>query len=142
MEKDYYSVYNQGSCVRVLSKEAVALDNIIIEVFLFLFIPLFMAIICIFSVSTKGDGRNTGGGYRTKRSMLSAKNWNLANKIFGCYSLGIFILEGITLLIEYKLLIPSKILLSGQIFYINIALLFGSSFVGIVVTEVRLKHKK
>ncbi|SHO45093.1 SdpI family protein [Anaerocolumna xylanovorans] len=117
------------------------MDNIIINVWLFIFIPIFIGVVCISLVNPKGDNRNSGAGYRTKRSMQSPENWNIAHKTFGCYSLVILVLEIAALLIERKFLIPQKIIQSEQAFYINIALLFVSTSIGIIITEFRLRKK-
>lgn len=63
---------------------------------------LFMSIACINMVNVKGDGRNSGAGYRTNRSNSSKEAWNLINKTFGYYSLSIPAIEEILIYIEYK----------------------------------------
>lgn len=118
------------------------MNNIVIDIFLFLALPVFMGSVCIFIVNPKGDNRNSGAGYRTKRSMESPENWNLANRTFGYCSIAILIPEIIALLLEHKYLIPRNLLQAELAFYINILILFAGVAAGIVVTEFRLRKKK
>ncbi len=118
------------------------MDNVIINVWLFIAIPLLMSIVCISLANSKGDNRNSGAGYRTKRSMQSPENWNFANRTFGYYSIGILIMEIAALVLEHKVLIPKKIIRTEEIFYINILLLIAGTAIGIIIIELRLRMKK
>lgn len=117
------------------------MDNIVINIWLFIGMPLFMGTACIFMDNPKGDGRNNGAGYRTKRSRQSPENWNTANRTFGYCAYGITLIDIIVLIIERKILIPQKLLQGEQIFFINLGIMFAGIFIGIIITEIRLRKK-
>lgn len=100
--------------------------NLLINIIIFIGISLLMSIVCISMADDKGDGRNTGSGYRTKRSMKSIECWNVGNRMFGYCTIPISIIEGIAIFIEDKILIPKNIIVNKHIIVINITnLLIG-----------------
>lgn len=118
------------------------MDNIILNVWLFILIPLLMGGACISMADSKKDNRNKGAGYRTKGSLQSQENWNIANRTFGYCSFGIIIVDILAILLEYKVFIPKEILPRSQVFFLNLFVMFAGIFLCVVITEVRLRRKK
>lgn len=113
--------------------------ELIINLWIFVGMMLLMSVVSINMVNTKGDGRNSGAGYRTKRSNSSKEAWNLGNKTFGYYSLGIPVIEGIIIYLEYKFLIPKEIIQSTEIIFPNLIVMVIAIAVCYLITENKLK---
>ncbi|MDF2803742.1 MAG: SdpI/YfhL protein family [Anaerocolumna sp.] len=113
--------------------------ELVINLWVFIGMMLLMSVACINMVNVKGDGRNSGAGYRTKRSNSSKEAWNLGNKTFGYCSLSIPILEGILIYIEYKLLIPKGIIQSKEIIIPNLIVMVIAIVICCLITESKLK---
>lgn len=117
---------------------------IFLSIWIFIALPLLMAFVCISMNSSIRDNRNKSAGYRTKASIKSQNNWNMANRTFGYCSFIIAFLNIITLILTYKVLIPINLIDYGvQSLYINL-FVFVLGFLGsIIFTELKLKrHKK
>lgn len=114
--------------------------DILLNIFIFIGVSLLMSVVCINMVNQKGDGRNTGAGYRTKRAMKSIKSWNVANRTFGYCTLPIPILEGIAIFLEDKVLVPHKIIQSELVLIINMILFLFGIVICYSITEKRIKN--
>lgn len=116
---------------------------IFLSIWIFIALPLLMAFVCISMNSSIRDNRNKSAGYRTKASIKSQNNWNMANRTFGYCSFIIAFLNIITLILTYKVLIPINLIDYGvQSLYINL-FVFVLGFSGsIIFTELKLKRYK
>ena len=103
-------------------------------------ISLLMGVICINMANSKGDNRNTGAGYRTKRSMKSIECWNVGNKTFGYCILPLAIVASIAIYVEDRLLIPRKIILSDNTIFLNLFIFLIWIIACYIITENKLKH--
>ncbi|WOO37311.1 SdpI family protein [Anaerocolumna sp. AGMB13020] len=113
---------------------------IFLSIWIFIALPLLMAFVCISMNSSIRDNRNKSAGYRTKASLKSQSNWNMANTTFGYCSFLIALLEIITLILTYKVLIPRNLIDSGvQSLYINSFVFILSISGSIIFTELKLK---
>lgn len=117
---------------------------IFLNIWIFIALPLLMALVCIYMNSSIRDNRNKSAGYRTKASMKSRNNWNMANRTFGYCSLIVTFLNLVAVILTYKVLIPKKLIDSGiQSFYINLIVFILGVSGSIIFTELQLKkHKK
>lgn len=115
------------------------LGNLVINIIVFVGMSLFMSAICINMSSSKGDNRNTGAGYRTKRSMKSIECWNVGNKTFGYCAIPIAAVESISIYIEDKVLVRQNIVLSKHIIIINLIIFIFGIFIGYLITEKKIK---
>jgi amino acid permease len=124
-------------------KEVFDMLFIFLNIWIFIALPLLMSLVCISMDSSISDNRNKSAGYRTKISMKSQNNWNVANRTFGYCSLVIAFLNVVAVILTYKVLIPNKLIDNGvQSLYINIPV-FVLGFAGsIIYTELKLKNKK
>lgn len=113
--------------------------DLFLNIFIFVGIMLLMSMACINMVNVKGDGRNSSAGYRTKRSQKSKEAWNIGNKTFGYCSFMIPVLEGVSIYLEFKILIPMKIVQSKDVILINLLVLTIAGFVCYLITENKLK---
>lgn len=116
------------------------LVDLFINILVFVGMSLFMGVVCINMQNSKGDNRNTGVGYRTKRSMKSIKCWNIGNKIFGYCTIPIAIVEAIAIYVEDKILIKQNIIISENAIFINLFILLIGVFTGYIITENKMKH--
>jgi hypothetical protein len=114
--------------------------DLLLNIMIFVGMSLLMGAVCINMPNTKDDNRNTGAGYRTKRSMKSIECWNVGNKIFGYCAVAIAIMEGLAIYLEDIILIRQKLILSGQVIFINLFILILGIFIGYLITENKLKH--
>ncbi len=115
------------------------LGNLVINIIGFVGMSLFMSVICINMTSSKGDNRNTGAGYRTKRSMKSLECWNLGNKTFGYCVIPIAVVESIVIYIEDKVLVRQNIILSKHAIIINLIIFIIGILIGYLITENKIK---
>lgn len=116
------------------------LVDLFINIFVFIGMSLFMSGICISMSNSKGDNRNTGVGYRTKRSMGSLECWNKGNKIFGFCTIPIAIVECMAIYVENKILVRQNIILSENAIFINLFIFLIGVFTGYIITENKIKH--
>lgn len=115
------------------------LGNLVINIIGFVGMSLFMSVICINMTSSKGDNRNTGAGYRTKRSMKSLECWNVGNKTFGYCVIPIAVVESIVIYIENKVLVRQNIILSKHAIIINLSIFIIGILIGYLITENKIK---
>ncbi len=116
------------------------LVDLFINILVFVGMSLFMGVVCINMPNSKGDNRNSGAGYRTKRSMISIECWNIGNRLFGYCSIFIAVVEGIAIYVENKILVKQNIILSVNVIFINLFILLIGVLVGYIITENRIKH--
>lgn len=115
------------------------LGNMVINMIGFVGMSLFMSVICINMTSSKGDNRNSGAGYRTKRSMKSIECWNVGNKTFGYCAIPIAVVESIVICIEDKVLVRQNMILSKHTIIINLIIFLFGIFIGYLITENKIK---
>ena len=100
-----------------------------------LLIPVVMSVLGII-VLVKKPKQNRIFGYRTKRTLSDEKIWELANKLWGRYTLLCGLLTFITLIPILYYTIPKHFIIGCTI---SATLLIISNVIPIIIVEVKVK---
>lgn len=113
---------------------------IFLNIFIFIAVPILITLVCLSMDNSKTDNRNNSAGYRTKRSLYSQENWNIANRTFGYCSVGITLVDILSIILIYKVLIPRDIINGKEeTLFINLIVFILGVTAAIIITEVQLR---